>query len=75
MEPFPAAKNQTMRAGKKYSSISVKVYCHCRRTDNYGSEMFGYDGPCAEWLHVEYLDDVPVCSDKWYCNNCSKDHK
>ena len=69
---FLAAVIRNLRAGKRYSSISVKVYCHFRHTDHYDSEILACDGPCGEWFHTECLGNEPVCIDKWHCNNCSK---
>ena len=70
MEPFPVVKNRTLR--NKYSPIAVKIYCYCRRTDHYGTEMVSCDGPCGEWFHLECLGDSSVNFDKWYCNYCSQ---
>ena len=70
MEPFPIAEKRTLRAlNLIFRFVPVKVFCHCRRTDHYGSEMILCEGTCNEWFHIECL--ASFSSEPWLCANCS----
>ena len=70
MEPFPIAEKRTLRAlNIIFRFVPVKVFCHCRRTDHYGSEMILCEGTCNEWFHIECL--ASFSSEPWLCANCS----